>query len=344
MKTFIGIVNAIVFLTFIVLGIVFFSLKSQDRYEAFWELIRGCPPIVYALALLLVLSGVFGFFLFKILCDRNDSGESREIRKPTFEQFPMNKKEIETQLGSLLLDYAHPVGSLYWTSSNENPAVTFGGGTWKQIKDKFIWAKGDSDTVDATGGAKTVTLKVENLPSHNHNFTPAGKIASTVDGTDNKTANEGNHKHEIKHTHGYTPSGKIASSSGGTDGHTGKMSENAEGHVTGFCGLQMGTAQGVNPTGNMRRYSDSTSSQMNKSCGDRGYSLQIYVEHHHNAYFTGTAGTTTSQNTTLSGSSTAHSHDAYFTGTAGTTGNTGSGTAINITPPFICKYCWERTA
>lgn len=62
---------------------------------------------------------------------------------------------------------AHPVGSLYWSSDPTNPSELFGG-TWTQIKDKFIWAKGDSDTVNATGGSKTVQLTESNLPAHEH--------------------------------------------------------------------------------------------------------------------------------------------------------------------------------
>lgn len=62
---------------------------------------------------------------------------------------------------------AHPVGSLYWSSDPTDPSKLFGG-TWTQIKDKFIWAKGDSDTVNATGGSKTVQLTESNLPAHDH--------------------------------------------------------------------------------------------------------------------------------------------------------------------------------
>jgi microcystin-dependent protein len=62
---------------------------------------------------------------------------------------------------------AHPVGSLYWSSDPTDPSELFGG-TWTQIKDRFIWAKGDSDTVNATGGSKTVQLTESNLPAHTH--------------------------------------------------------------------------------------------------------------------------------------------------------------------------------
>lgn len=33
-----------------------------------------------------------------------------------------------------------------------------------------------------------------------------------------------------------------------------------------------------------------------------------------------------------------------FTGTAGTTSSSGSGASFSILPPYIVKYCWERTA
>ena len=69
-----------------------------------------------------------------------------------------------------IVDLIYPIGSLYWSSKSTNPSDLFGG-TWVQIKDKFILAKGDSDTVNATGGHKTKSISVANLPSHNHSFT-----------------------------------------------------------------------------------------------------------------------------------------------------------------------------
>lgn len=44
------------------------------------------------------------------------------------------------------------------------------GGTWTQIKDKFILAAGDSYSVNTTGGEKTHTLTKEEMPSHDHSF------------------------------------------------------------------------------------------------------------------------------------------------------------------------------
>jgi microcystin-dependent protein len=62
---------------------------------------------------------------------------------------------------------AHPVGSLYWSSSPTDPATLFGG-TWTRIKDRFVLAAGDTYGNGATGGAATVKLTESNLPAHKH--------------------------------------------------------------------------------------------------------------------------------------------------------------------------------
>ena len=84
--------------------------------------------------------------------------------------------------GAPLLNLVYPVGSIYWSSNNTNPSTLFGG-TWTQIKDRFILAAGDSYTNGAIGGAATVTLTVSNMPSHKHSFTPSGTISINGDHT-----------------------------------------------------------------------------------------------------------------------------------------------------------------
>lgn len=68
-----------------------------------------------------------------------------------------------------LMQLVHPVGSLYWSSNSTSPATLFGG-TWEQIKDKFIYAAG-TYSAGTTGGAGTVTLTTANLPNHSHKLT-----------------------------------------------------------------------------------------------------------------------------------------------------------------------------
>lgn len=48
---------------------------------------------------------------------------------------------------------AHPVGSIYQTISPESPAVTFGGGTWERIENRFIMGASDTYPAGSTGGS-----------------------------------------------------------------------------------------------------------------------------------------------------------------------------------------------
>lgn len=72
----------------------------------------------------------------------------------------------------ITLDDVYPVDSIYLSVSPTNPAASFGG-TW------VSWGSGrvpvgvdagqsEFDTVEETGGAKTVTLVSGNLPPHTH--------------------------------------------------------------------------------------------------------------------------------------------------------------------------------
>lgn len=58
---------------------------------------------------------------------------------------------------------AHPVGSIYQTISPENPAVTFGGGTWKKIaQDRALMGASDTHPAGTTveAGLPDITAKV----------------------------------------------------------------------------------------------------------------------------------------------------------------------------------------
>lgn len=66
----------------------------------------------------------------------------------------------------------YPVGSIYISTSSANPAINFGG-TWEQIKDRFLLARGDIYTSDQPGGEATHVLTAEEsgLKGHTHNVT-----------------------------------------------------------------------------------------------------------------------------------------------------------------------------
>ena len=116
-----------------------------------------------------------------------------------------------------LLNFCYPIGSIYWSGVATNPHDLFGG-TWQQIKDCFVWAKGDSDTLDATGGEKTHTLTTTEMPSHTHTFTGSAVTSG---------ANNRGHTHSVtaagtisvttnptfsgsEHSHSYTPAGSVS--------------------------------------------------------------------------------------------------------------------------------------
>jgi hypothetical protein len=80
-------------------------------------------------------------------------------------------KQIDTQINNInaRIDGFFPVGSIYMSVNNVNPSTIFGG-TWEQIEDRFLLASGSTYGAGTTGGAATVTLTTNQIPSHSHNF------------------------------------------------------------------------------------------------------------------------------------------------------------------------------
>ena len=72
----------------------------------------------------------------------------------------------------LLANY--PVGAIYLSVNSTSPASLFGG-TWEQLKDRFLLGAGNSYSINATGGATTHThttgnhtLTINEMPYHSH--------------------------------------------------------------------------------------------------------------------------------------------------------------------------------
>jgi hypothetical protein len=64
----------------------------------------------------------------------------------------------------------YPVGSIYMSVNNVDPSIMFGG-TWEQIKDRFLLASGNTYANGATGGEATHTLTTQEMPTHTHGIT-----------------------------------------------------------------------------------------------------------------------------------------------------------------------------
>lgn len=212
---------------------------------------------------------------------------------------------------------AHPVGSLYWTASTENPATTFGGGTWTQIKDKFILAAGDTYSNGATGGFATVTLTTTQIPSHNHSGTTE--------------ANNRGHVHEFK------PTGIIGSSPDATDFQTSGMSA----HTTGWVEVRPATydtlVQSDGSTFVQAFTSENRDYMSTAAAQKKSQKLTINIEHEHAAYFTGNTNDT-------KGESQNHTHNYTTNSAYGNPDDSGKALAHENMPPYIVKYCWQRTA
>lgn len=122
--------------------------------------------------------------------------------------------------GKLLKDYIqsfvktmYPVGSIYMSVKNTNPATYFGG-TW------VAWGAGrvpvgintgdaNFNTVEKTGGAATVTLTAAQMPVHTHTFK----------GSSSTTNSAGGHSHNIgRDTDGGAGSSRYTIHSAGVSG------------------------------------------------------------------------------------------------------------------------------
>lgn len=75
--------------------------------------------------------------------------------------------------GSVLaVDMIYPIGSIYMSVNQVSPAVLFGG-TWEQIKDKFLLGAGDTFEGGSTGGSVTHNHTLNNAWAH---FNSSSKV------------------------------------------------------------------------------------------------------------------------------------------------------------------------
>lgn len=110
-------------------------------------------------------------------------------------------------LGKALLDYLHPVGSIYQSTDSASPADLFGG-TWEQVKDVFLLAAGDSHAAGSTGGEETHVLTAAEMANHTHGYDYTGQSDATG-----------------------TEAIKIVSPGGTANAYTGKATSNCGGHA-----------------------------------------------------------------------------------------------------------------
>ena len=85
-----------------------------------------------------------------------------------------NRENAVAALSNSLVDRIYPVGSIYMSMNSTNPATLLGGGVWEALPTgRVLVGAGTGYTAGGTGGSKTVTLTVDQMPSHSHDNTLA---------------------------------------------------------------------------------------------------------------------------------------------------------------------------
>ena len=199
----------------------------------------------------------------------------------------------------------YPVGSIYLSVNSVDPSTIFGG-TWEQIKDTFLLSSGDTYSIGSTGGNSSTTLKIANLPSHNHTGTTGNESQGhTHSGTTgNQSAN---------HTHNYSGT---TTSKGGHNHNSGHGWHN------------------VAPGSDRQCLSD-------HYIGGDGWSGNVTStngEHTHT--FSGTTGGISANHNhsfTTGGISANHTHSF-------TTSSVGSAESFSNMPPYLTINVWKRIA
>ena len=247
------------------------------------------------------------------------------------------------------LDKIYPVGSIYITTTLSTTAQVKEalGGEWAVYGDgrTLLSSSGKSEQI---GGANTVTLVTDNLPSHTHSFTPAGSVASTFKGTAVTSGTQ-----SANHTHTFSGT----SSTTGNHSHTfsGTTSSNGAHTHTAYNKLQGGS--GYTITNSNFWYSSTIGWQSGSASGrqEQGASFMSSAGAHTHTY-SGTTSTTGNHSHTYSGTTSAnsanHTHSvtaagtvtSTFTGTASNTGATGGGKSFSVQDAYITVYMYKRTA
>lgn len=104
---------------------------------------------------------------------------------------------LEEKIGQLenSLEKSHPVGSVYISFGNENPADMYGG-TWEKVEDTFLMCSGSTYPVGTEGGENSIILGAENIPSLNMtgNTTAKNGVGTSAGGAYSETiTSQGNY-------------------------------------------------------------------------------------------------------------------------------------------------------
>lgn len=239
---------------------------------------------------------------------------------------------------SNIVDLIYPVGAIYMSVNNTNPGTLFGG-TWEQIKDKFMLSAGDTYAGGATGGSASQsytpsgsvgnhTLTTAELPKHTHTYSKSATTSDKSSGSTGGPSNNTSGGPSNNNTSGVAIS--VAQMPSHDHGYGANIQHSDGDKVTGeslTSGLQVG---------GRRRYWDSTSKR-----GDGGTHSHTLNSHTHSLNSHTHSLNSHTHGITLTST---NSGDGGFAGNGHNHGFTGTASTINTLPPYLAVYVWKRTA
>ena len=114
------------------------------------------------------------------------NGTAPALNATNLNQMQINIENAILAMKTEALQIAFPIGQTYITQTDVNPSTILNFGTWERVKGKVLVGLDENDTafntIGKTGGEKTHTLTVDEMPSHSHTantiypFTSGGNL------------------------------------------------------------------------------------------------------------------------------------------------------------------------
>lgn len=306
------------------------------------KIYRQASVMAYAIATVMAERG-------ETVNDANPSGIVSAVRRAFAYSVNGDKPDQSGAIQTGKPIDAWPIGSIYISAVNTDPASMLGGGTWQRIKGTFLLAADDSAyRLGDSYGSMTKTLTESNMPKHSHSNTVSSVVA---------------HSHTISVTNGgeHTHTASAASSGAHThsaSGNTGGAGSHSHGrgsmNITGWFG-----AYNYNAAGGAF-YGRSDLSENIKGGGWSSSGLGFDASrswtgatseasnHTHSVSLTTASGGSHAHTITVSNGG-SHGHTASATSAGAhshtvTIGDSGSGTEFDVMPKSLAVYVWRRTA
>lgn len=236
-----------------------------------------------------------------------------------------------------------PVGSIFTSVNNVNPA-SFIGGTWERFgQGKVLVGVDENDNdfniVQKTGGEKTHQLTINELPSHTHvQNAHTHSIDSHTHTIPAHSHGLNGHTHSFSATTGRSGAHTHTTTSAGTHRHYGLFYSDGR---TIAMNRSSGDAKGIGWTWNGNTYIYGSTSVRTGETGAHTHTANSAGAHTHSVSGTtgGNSGSTANSSVLTSGSTTTSCNSSIATNQ-----NTGNDESHNNLQPYITVYMWLRTA